>query len=84
MELTLAITGASGTVYAHRTLQLLAASGQVETVHLIMSTTAATVAQVEMGEPITSTQREMIHTQFHALMEQVAAAQRGEGPMPQP
>lgn len=49
MELTLAITGASGTIYAHRTLQLLAASGAVETVNLIMSGTAATVAQVEMG-----------------------------------
>ena len=49
MELTVAITGASGTIYAHRTLQLLAASGVVETVNLIMSTTAATVAQVEMG-----------------------------------
>lgn len=49
MELTLAITGASGTVYAHRTLQLLAASGVVDTVNLIMSGTAVTVAQVEMG-----------------------------------
>lgn len=49
MELTVAITGASGTVYAYRTLQLLAQSGVVETVNLIMSTTAATVAQVEMG-----------------------------------
>ncbi|MBS1794325.1 MAG: UbiX family flavin prenyltransferase [Acidobacteria bacterium] len=49
MELTLGITGASGTVYAYRTLQMLAASGAVETVHLIMSGTAATVAQVEMG-----------------------------------
>ncbi len=49
MELTVAITGASGTIYAHRTLQLLAASGVVETVNLIMSGTAATVAQVEMG-----------------------------------
>jgi flavin prenyltransferase len=49
MELTLAITGASGTVYAHRTLQLLAASGVVETIHLILSSTALTVAQVEMG-----------------------------------
>ncbi len=49
MELTVAITGASGTVYAHRTLQLLAASGVVETVNLIMSSTAATVAQVETG-----------------------------------
>ena len=30
MELTVAITGASGTIYAHRTLQLLAASGMVD------------------------------------------------------
>lgn len=49
MELTVAITGASGTVYAYRTLQLLAASGVVETINLIMSGTAATVAQVELG-----------------------------------
>jgi 4-hydroxy-3-polyprenylbenzoate decarboxylase len=49
MELTVAITGASGTVYAHRTLQLLAASGAVETINLIISNTAITVAQVEMG-----------------------------------
>ncbi len=49
MELTVAITGASGTIYAYRTLQLLAASGVVERINLIMSGTAATVAQVEMG-----------------------------------
>ena len=49
MELTVAITGASGTIYAQRTLQLLAQSGAVETVNLIMSSTAATVAQVETG-----------------------------------
>ena len=49
MELTVGITGASGTIYAHRTLQLLAASGVVKTVNLIMSSTAATVAQVETG-----------------------------------
>jgi 4-hydroxy-3-polyprenylbenzoate decarboxylase len=49
MELTVAITGASGTIYAQRTLQLLAASGAVETINLIMSGTAATVAQVELG-----------------------------------
>lgn len=49
MELTVAITGASGTIYAYRTLQLLAQSGVVEKVNLIMSGTAATVAQVEMG-----------------------------------
>lgn len=49
MELTVGITGASGTIYATRTLQLLAASGAVETINLIMSGTAATVAQVELG-----------------------------------
>ncbi len=49
MELTLAITGASGTIYAHRTLQLLAQSGAVEMINLIMSGTSATVAQVETG-----------------------------------
>ena len=49
MELTVAITGASGTIYAYRTLQLLAASDAVETINLIMSGTSATVAQVEMG-----------------------------------
>lgn len=49
MELTVAITGASGTIYAYRTLRLLAASGAVETINLIMSATAATVAQIETG-----------------------------------
>lgn len=49
MELTLAITGASGTIYGYRTLQLLAASGVVKTINLILSGTAATVGQVEMG-----------------------------------
>ena len=49
MELTVAITGASGTIYAYRTLQLLAASGVVETINLVMSGTSATVAQVEIG-----------------------------------
>ena len=49
MELTVGITGASGTIYAHRALQLLAASDAVETINLIMSSTAATVAQVETG-----------------------------------
>jgi len=52
MELTVAITGASGTIYAHRTLQLLAASGVVETINLIISGTASVVAQVEMGANI--------------------------------
>ena len=49
MELTFAITGASGAVYARRTLQMMADSGVVETINLIMSSSAATVAQVELG-----------------------------------
>lgn len=49
MELTVAITGASGTVYGYRTLQLLAASGVVSKINLIMSSVVATVAQVELG-----------------------------------
>ncbi|CAA9380492.1 MAG: Flavin prenyltransferase UbiX [uncultured Pyrinomonadaceae bacterium] len=49
MELTVAVTGASGTIYAQRTLQLLAQSGAVETINLIMSDVVPTVAQVELG-----------------------------------
>ena len=49
MELTVAITGASGTIYGYRTLQLLAASGAVSKINLILSSVVGTVAQVEMG-----------------------------------
>jgi 4-hydroxy-3-polyprenylbenzoate decarboxylase len=49
MELTVAITGASGAIYAHRTLVQMAASGAVERVNLIMSEAARTVARVELG-----------------------------------
>jgi 4-hydroxy-3-polyprenylbenzoate decarboxylase len=49
MELTVAITGASGSVYAHRTLLHLAASGTVERINLILSDSALTVARVELG-----------------------------------
>ncbi len=49
MELTVGITGASGTIYGYRTLQLLAASGAVSKINLIMSNVVPTVAQVEMG-----------------------------------
>lgn len=49
MELTLAITGASGTIYAERTLQLLAQSDAVKTINLIISGVVPTVAQVELG-----------------------------------
>jgi 4-hydroxy-3-polyprenylbenzoate decarboxylase len=49
MELTVAITGASGSIYAYRTLVHLAASGAVERINLIMSESAVTVARVELG-----------------------------------
>ena len=49
MELTVAITGASGAIYAHRTLMHLAASDEVERINLIVSDSARTVAMVELG-----------------------------------
>src|ERR1700755_1728453 len=52
MELTVAVTGASGSVYAQRTLMHMAASGAVERVNLIMSGSALVVARVEMGAKI--------------------------------
>jgi 4-hydroxy-3-polyprenylbenzoate decarboxylase len=61
MELTVGITGASGTVYAHRTLQLLAASGAVETINLVMSGVVPTVAQVEMGANLREPSAEKIN-----------------------
>ena len=52
MELTVAVTGASGSIYAHRTLMHIASSGVVERVNLIMSSSALVVARVEMGARI--------------------------------
>jgi 4-hydroxy-3-polyprenylbenzoate decarboxylase len=49
MEFTVAITGASGSIYAERTLVHMAASGVVEHINLIMSEAATTVARVELG-----------------------------------
>ena len=49
MEFTVAITGASGAIYAHRTLFHMAASGVVERINLIVSDAARTVARVELG-----------------------------------
>jgi|SRR5215831_686142 len=45
---------------------------------------AEVLAEIEMGEPIPAEQRQMVLVQYQALMEQVAAAHRGEGPMPTP
>ncbi len=49
MEFTVGITGASGSIYAQRTLVHLAASGVVERINLILSESAETVARVELG-----------------------------------
>ena len=61
MEITLAVTGASGTIYARRTLQLLAQSGAVDTINLIMSGTSVTVAQVETGANLREPDAEKIN-----------------------
>ena len=52
MELTVAVTGASGSLYARRTLAHMASSGAVERVNLIMSGSALVVARVETGAKI--------------------------------
>ncbi len=52
MEITVAITGASGTIYAFRTLQMLAESGAVRRINLILSDVAPVVAQLELGANI--------------------------------
>ena len=49
MELTVAITGASGAIYAHRTLTHLVSSGVVERIDLIVSDSAKTMTMVELG-----------------------------------
>lgn len=49
MEFTVAVTGASGSIYAQHTLIHMAASGVVERINLIMSEAAQTVARVELG-----------------------------------
>jgi 4-hydroxy-3-polyprenylbenzoate decarboxylase len=57
MEFTVAITGASGSIYAQRTLVHMAASGVVERINLIMSEAATTVARVELEVDLTAGER---------------------------
>jgi flavin prenyltransferase len=57
MEFTVAITGASGSIYAQRTLVHMAASGVVERINLIMSEAATTVARVELGIDLRETEK---------------------------
>lgn len=61
MELTVAITGASGAIYAHRTLMYMAGSGAVERVNLIMSEAAQTVARVELGADLREAESKAIN-----------------------
>jgi 4-hydroxy-3-polyprenylbenzoate decarboxylase len=61
MEFTVAITGASGSIYAERTLIHMAASGVVERINLIMSEAAETVARVELGVDLRTGDRESIN-----------------------
>jgi flavin prenyltransferase len=61
MEITVAITGASGSIYAQRTLIHLAASGVVERINLIASAAAETVARVELGFDFSATQKSSIN-----------------------
>src|SRR5437588_11522341 len=60
MEITVGITGASGALYAHRTLIHLAASGVVERINLIVSESAKTVAMVELGFDLRSADEKKI------------------------
>jgi 4-hydroxy-3-polyprenylbenzoate decarboxylase len=61
MEFTVAITGASGSIYAQRTLMQMAASGVVERINLIMSQAAVTVAKVELGLDLEDARRATIN-----------------------
>lgn len=61
MELTVAITGASGAIYAHKTLVHLAASGVIEQINLIVSDSAKTVAMVELGFDLRSADEEKLN-----------------------
>ena len=61
MEFTVAITGASGAIYAQRTLMHMARSGVVERINLIMSEAAKTVAKVELGVDLTGADRAAVN-----------------------
>ncbi|MEP6818629.1 MAG: flavin prenyltransferase UbiX [bacterium] len=61
MEFTVAITGASGAIYAQRTLIHMVRSGVVERLNLIMSQAATTVAKVELGVDLTDANRTAVN-----------------------
>lgn len=61
MELTLAITGASGAIYAYRALLHLSANPEVSRINLIMSEAAAIVARVELAADLRDLQSASIN-----------------------
>ena len=67
MELTVAITGASGAIYAQKTLTHLASSGVVERINLIFSESARTVAMVELGFDLRSADEKKLNDWIRAL-----------------
>ena len=50
MKITIAITGASGTIYAHRLLAKLADNKEVKSIYVVMSDMAKEVAKHELSE----------------------------------
>lgn len=91
MELTVAVTGASGSIYAHRTLVHMAASGVLERINLIMSQSALVVARVEMGVKIEAGDTRAVNEwvslpqdsrliQFHRLDNMAAKPSSGSHP----
>jgi 4-hydroxy-3-polyprenylbenzoate decarboxylase len=61
MEFTVAITGASGAIYAQRTLMHIAASAVVDRINLIISGSAETVARAELGVDLRAADRARIN-----------------------
>jgi 4-hydroxy-3-polyprenylbenzoate decarboxylase len=61
MEFTVAITGASGSIYARRTLIHLAASGVVERINLIVSHAGETVARVELDSDLSTANSQAVN-----------------------
>lgn len=50
MTITVAISGASGALYAHRLVECLAADDRVERIYVIYSSSGLSVAAMELGE----------------------------------
>ena len=71
MKIIVAITGASGAIYARRTLEQLLASEQVERIALIMSDTAKRVVPHE-GEELPTSERIEIYDN-HEMFSSVAS-----------